>query len=245
MKCLAVPSSCLMSALAVLAGAAILTGCGAIDLRTQTSTTHAAPGANGNEPSQDEQGRNAATAREEATQELTRQEARVEETSKAGKVSLSDALDGFSPKELQASMVSIYERNHAGAPPEELLAKAAAVTEARRLATEHAAKATNLRPAGARDAATEAAIRADFERRSKGVEIKAVTMVDSQWRANQNELGVVRNRFKSADVVIPVKGTNVCVAIPSIAGQASMGGGQFSEQYSFDVFVQGVAVPCP
>ena len=68
---------------------------------------------------------------------------------------------------------------------------------------------------------------------------------DSNWKVNHNDFGVVRNRYKNAEVLIVIKGTKTCVAVPANAAQKSMGGGKFANDYDFDQFLEGSAVPCP
>src|SRR5258708_24469509 len=112
-------------------------------------------------------------------------------------------------------------------------------------AAEGAAKKENLTKPAAADPGAQKAIRKDFESRLKGVVIKAVNMTDSGWKVNHNDFGQVRNRYKNAEVIIAIKGSKVCLAVPANAAQASMGGGTFTTEYEHDQFTEGYAVPCP
>lgn len=75
--------------------------------------------------------------------------------------------------------------------------------------------------------------------------IRAVYMTDSAWKTNMNDFGVVRNHYKNAEVIIQIKDSKACVALPANAAQRSAGAGKFDASYEFDEWTGGLAVPCP
>ena len=181
-------------------------------------------------------------AEREAEREIDNQLARADEIAKTGKVWLDDAVSGFSPDERLAFIDHFYKPGHA---PDAIAGRLKAAMQKQLAAAVASAKKENLTKPGAPDAGAQKAIRKDFETRLPGVQIKAVNMIDSGWKVNHNDFGQVRNRYKNAEVIIGIKGTKVCLAVPADAAQASMGGGTFTTEWEFDQFTQGYAVPCP
>ena len=130
-------------------------------------------------------------------------------------------------------------------PSEATLQRVTETLAKQKAAAVSAAKKENLSKAGASDPAAERAIRKDFERRYPGVHLASVKMVDSAWKVNLNDFGAPRNRYKDAEVLVPIKGTKACVAVPANAAQKATGGGKFATEYEHDEFIEGLAVPCP
>jgi hypothetical protein len=178
----------------------------------------------------------------ESEREIKHQLERAEEIAKTGKVYVSDAVSGFDANDRIKFVTSFYKAP--ATVPEKVIERLKDAMKKQVAAAESAAKKENLSKPAAADAGAQKAIRADFEKRLPGVQIKSVYMTDAGWKVNYTDYGAIRNRYKNAEVVIQIKGSTACLAVPANAAQAHMGGGTYSTEYLFDEFTQGFAVPC-
>ena len=225
------------TAAAKSAPAASTTTSGNTTPTSTASTSAATPAASSATPATPEKSKGESDAEHLFLAELNKQG----EIERTGSVSIRDAVDGFSPEAMRASIKGYFKGDEVPSPA--FLARADEA-KSKQLAAA-AAYAAKGQPAkrGAPDAPGEAAMRASFTKFHEGADVKAVFFSEGDWKLNYNGL-VVRNRYKNGIVLIGVKGADFCVAVPANAAQDSTGNGTFSATYKHDVFDKGRAVPC-
>lgn len=183
-------------------------------------------------------------AERESEAEIRHQLELADEIAKTGKVSVSAALSGFSPDE-RIKYIQFFYKNGT-APSDVMINRLKDAMHKQLEAAENAASKDKLSKPAAPDPSAQKAIRANFETHHKGVQVKSVYMIQSDWKVNYTDIGVIRNRYKNAEVIIAIQGsTKACLAVPADAAQQNLGGSQYSTEYSHDEFLEGLAVPCP
>jgi hypothetical protein len=75
-------------------------------------------------------------------------------------------------------------------------------------------------------------------------------MTDGTWRDHRDDLGIVRWRFKTAEVILGIKGSSACLAVSSSPLQhRNLERNRFDAAFDFDpaafAQVSGFVVPCP
>ncbi len=172
----------------------------------------------------------------------------VEKMKKSGRASVTDAVKGRNKESDRTYILSFVGKYYeaVGQPPsEELLAKVDKVAEGREAALVELAGSAKTTRASARDAGAERAVADLYAKRQPGIQIQSVRMIDSDWKPVRDSLGQILRRYKDAEVIVKAKSGAYCLAVPASVGQPYLGGGNYSNVYGVDEFLEGFPTRCP